>query len=63
MTTVQADCLGTHRKGDGSSWLNDARGIAVARVCERCEPIVKGGYRPDVFEDSNYWTDEPVNAD
>lgn len=56
-------CRGTHRKGDGSYWLNDARGIPCGRVCERCEPEVKADFRPEIFTDSDYWTDEPIDAD
>lgn len=40
--------------------LFDARGIFVSYVCERCEEEKKSHYRLDIFEDSNYWADEPV---
>ena len=43
--------------------LYDARGIYVARVCEDCEEKVKSKFRPDIFTDSNYWTDEPIDED
>lgn len=43
--------------------LDDARGIFVAYVCEDCEEKVKSRYRKDIFEDSNYWTDEPIEED
>ncbi len=38
----------------------DARGIFVAFVCDKCEREKLKGYRRDIFTDSNYWTDEPV---
>ena len=43
--------------------LSDARGIFVTFVCEKCEAKIKEGYRPDIFTDSNYWADEPVEED
>lgn len=46
--------------GEPSQWLHDARGIPVARVCAKCERRVRAKYRPEIFTDSQYWTDEPV---
>jgi len=43
--------------------LNDARGLYVGRCCEKCEPKLRAKYRPDIFEDSNYWTDEPIDEE
>lgn len=43
--------------------LYDAKGIYVSRVCEDCEEEVKAGFRPEIFEDSNYYTEEPVDND
>lgn len=43
--------------------LSDARGIPVANVCSVCEDEVKGRYRPDIFVDSNYWHDEPIEEE
>ncbi len=40
--------------------LYDARGIYVARVCDQCEEKKKLSYRPDIFTDSQYWADEPI---
>lgn len=46
------------------SWaLYDARGIYVSRVCEDCEEEVKSQYRPEIFADSSYETDEPIDED
>jgi hypothetical protein len=62
--TAQAvpEC-GPHRKGDGSFWAYDARGIPLKRVCERCEHRLRDEFRPDVLTDSNYWHDEPIEGD
>jgi hypothetical protein len=43
--------------------LDDARGIFCASVCDNCEDEVRKRYRADIFEDSNYWSDEAVEAD
>jgi len=43
--------------------LYDARGIFVSYVCDDCEREVKRHYRPDIFTDPNYWTDEPIEED
>jgi hypothetical protein len=43
--------------------LYDARSIFVAYVCDACEPDVRARYRPDIFTDPNYWTDEEVDGD
>lgn len=40
--------------------LSDARGIYCCRVCDRCEAKEKARFRPDIFTDSNYGTDEPI---
>jgi hypothetical protein len=43
--------------------LRDARGIFCTYVCDRCERQQRAKYRPDIFTDANYWTDEPVEED
>lgn len=60
MPQQKLSCRGTHTRGDGSWWLRDARGIEIARVCQVCEPEVKADYRPEIFTNPQYWTDEPV---
>lgn len=52
-----------HRKGDGSWWEHDARGIPLCRVCSSCRAAKLAKYRPDVLADPNYWADEPIEAD
>ena len=41
--------------------LYDARGIFVAYVCDDCVEDVKSKYRPEIFTDPNYETDEPID--
>lgn len=59
----EGDPCGPHRRGDGSWWESDARGIPLARVCGRCRTAKLAGYRPDVLTDANYWHDEPLEED
>lgn len=40
--------------------LYDAKNIFVAYVCDLCEKRIKSKYRDDIFTNSSYWTDEPV---
>ena len=49
--------------GLASDALYDARGIYVARVCAKCEQRVKARYRPEIFTDSRYETDEPIEEE
>jgi hypothetical protein len=41
----------------------DARGIYVGKVCEDCEKQTLAHYRPEIFTDPNYETDEPVEPE
>jgi hypothetical protein len=43
--------------------LYDARGIFVAVVCDECEATVKARYRPEIFSEFRYETDEPIEED
>ena len=49
--------------GKNSWWENDARGIPLARVCVECKNKQLSKYKPSVLKNSNYYTDEPVEAD
>ena len=49
--------------GRSSWWEYEARGIALARVCEKCKKQKLSRYQRDVLTDPNYWTDEPIEAD
>lgn len=57
------DSCKMHTKHDGSWWENDARGIPLARVCDKCRREKLAGYRPDVLIDSQYWADEAIEED
>lgn len=41
----------------------DARGIYIARVCDKCREAKLKGYRPEVLTDPNYEADEPIEED
>ena len=43
--------------------LNDARGIFCSFVCAMCEAEVKSGFRPEIFSDGNYETDEDIEPE
>jgi hypothetical protein len=43
--------------------LVDARGIFCCYICDKCEKEKRAEFRPDIFTDSNYWTDEPIEED
>lgn len=43
--------------------VHDARGIFVARVCEKCKREKLSKYRPEIFTDSNYIANEPIEPD
>jgi hypothetical protein len=43
--------------------LYDARSIPCGYVCDDCEAKTKAKYRPDIFTDSQYWSDEPIDED
>lgn len=50
--------------GQESYELLDAQGIYCARVCEECEPLVRGRYRPEIFSGySQADVDEPIEAE
>jgi hypothetical protein len=57
--------LGSCPCGSGrpSWWENDARGIPLARVCEKCKDEKLSKFRPEVLTDPNYETDEPVEPE
>ena len=49
--------------GKRSWWENDARGIALARVCEECVAERLAPFRPEVLTDPGYLADEPIDAE
>jgi hypothetical protein len=49
--------------GQSSWWESDARGIPLARVCSECRDKKLSKYRPEVLTNSNYYADEPIEAE
>jgi hypothetical protein len=49
--------------GETRRELIDARGIFCTFVCDVCEDEKRAQYRADIFEDDDYWTDEPVEPE
>lgn len=56
-----AEC--TCGSGNEGEPLYDARGIYCCLICDDCEDEKRAKYRPEIFEDSNYWADEPIEAE
>ena len=46
-----------------SWWESDARGIPLARVCVECKEKKLSKFRPEVLTNSNYYADEPIEAE
>ncbi len=46
--------------GEQREAVYDARGIFVAYVCDKCRKERLKGYRKEIFTDSNYEVDEPI---
>ena len=40
--------------GKNSTWLTDAKGIPVGRVCEDCQEKKMLKYRPEIFTNPKY---------
>ena len=49
--------------GEYSEAICDARGIYVARVCDKCKDERLKGYRPEIFTDNQYEADEPIEPE
>ena len=43
--------------------LHDERGIFCCYVCDTCEAEKRARYRPEIFTDSQYEADEPIEED
>ena len=50
-------------EGEYSWWENDARGIPLAKVCDKCYSAKLAGYRRDVLVNPSYEADEPIEAE
>lgn len=59
--------LNNHQHDEYTWWLRDARGIELAKVCEKCERTKKAElrqtYRPEVLGDPSYWADEQIEGE
>lgn len=56
MRTMECPC----GSGEYPEAIYDARGIFVAYVCDECKKEKLAGYRPEIFQDSKYWHDDPL---
>jgi hypothetical protein len=61
-------CDGTaqayHIKGDGSWWENDAQGIPLKRVCDKCIDAKLACYRPEILTGyTQADVDEPIEPE
>lgn len=57
-------CVGGVTSSEPSWWVNDAQGIPLCRVCDRCEPEKLARYRPEIL--SGYTqadVDEPIEEE
>lgn len=55
-------CLGGEESSSPSWWVNDAQGIPLTRVCDRCEREKLSRYRPEIL--TGYGqddVDEPID--
>lgn len=51
-------------EGQSSWWEHDARGIPLARVCDKCCDAVLATYRPEILTGYNESdVDEPIEGD
>jgi hypothetical protein len=49
--------------GEFPEAIYDARGIFVAYVCDKCRKSRLSGFRPEIFTNSQYECDEPIDGD
>ena len=50
-------------EGQESWWENDARGLPLCRVCDKCRKAKLAGFRPDVLCNPSYEADEPIEPE
>lgn len=58
------NCLNDIVSEEYSWWANDAQGIPLCRVCDKCEKYKLSRYRPEIligYDQSD--VDEPIEAD
>jgi len=57
----QHQCLNDEPSTEFSWWENDAQGIPLARVCDRCRDQKLGGFRPEILTGyTQADVDEPI---
>lgn len=55
---------GRHAVGDGSGWEFDGRGLALARVCQRCRDDRFANFRSEILgRYTEADVDEPIESD
>lgn len=52
-----------HVCGADARPLYDRRGIYCCRICDSCEAEKREQFPPEIFNDPDYWHDEPIDAD
>ena len=53
------DVMGEYMTDDGY-WEHDARGIPLAKVCDKCRKHKLAKYRPAVLTNPGYHPDDPI---
>ena len=43
------NCVDGLRSEENSWWVNDAKGIPLARVCNKCKKVKLSRYRPEIL--------------
>jgi len=57
-------CVDGEFSEEYSWWVNDAQGIPLAKVCDKCEQEKLSRYRPEILRGYNQSdVDEPIDAD
>jgi len=57
-------CVGGILSKEPSRWVNDAQGIPLCRVCDRCESEKLSRYRPEILTGYNqHDVDEPIEEE
>ena len=57
-------CVGGERSSEPSWWANDAQGIPLARVCDKCRKEKLSHFRPKILSGySQEDVDEPIEED
>lgn len=57
-------CLNNEESFEPAWWVNDARGIPLCKVCDKCEEEKLSKYRPEIltgYDQSD--VDEPIEED